>query len=138
MLIAVALGMPWGGAVPTAQAQTITVASADPPAGEQGTLNLSVLIKGKGFKNGAKAKFYRTGTADPGGVNVKSTKYVSSMQLIATVDIADAATIDLFDIEVQNADGRTGKGTELFSVTAKKVDPCSLPDPVPTPSGYIF
>jgi uncharacterized delta-60 repeat protein len=137
VFIAVALGLPWGGVVPTAQAQTITVTSADPPAGEQGTINLNVLIKGKGFKNGAKAKFYRTGTGDPDGINVKSTRYVSSTQLQATIDIADWATLSLFDIEVQNADGRTGKGTELFSVTAKKVDPCAVPAPTPTPSEHI-
>ena len=54
-------------------------------------LNLNVIIKGKGFKNGAKAKFFKTGTTDPAGVNVKSTQFVSSTQLIALVDIADAA-----------------------------------------------
>ena len=36
-----------------------------------------------------------------------------------------------------NADGRTGKGTELFSVVARKIDPCALPDPEPSPSSYI-
>ena len=118
-------------------AQTISVTSANPPSGEQGTLNLNVLIKGKGFKNGAKAKFYKTGTTDPAGVNVKSTQFVSSTQLVASIDIADTATIDLFDIQVANTDGRTGKGTELFSVVAKKVDPCTLPDPVPSLSSFI-
>ena len=132
VFVVVAFGLPWGGAVPAASAQTIQVTSADPPSGEQGTLNLNVLIKGKGFKNGAKAKFYKTGTTDPAGVNVKSTQFVSSSQLVATIDIADAAALALFDIEVRNADGRTGKGTELFSVTAKKIDPCTLPDPEPT------
>jgi uncharacterized delta-60 repeat protein len=135
--IAVTLGILWGGAVPAAYAQTIQVTAADPPSGEQGTLNLNVIIKGKGFKNGAKAKFYRTGTVDPDGINVKSTQYVSSTQLLANIDIADWATLALYDIEVRNADGRTGKGTELFSVTEKKIDPCSLPDPIPTPSAYI-
>ena len=132
LLIAVAVGLPWGGGVPEAQAQTIQVTAADPPTGEQGTINLNVLIKGKGFKNGAKAKFYKTGTTDPAGVNVKSTLYVSSTQLVANIDIADEAALALFDIEVRNADGRTGKGTELFSVTAKKVSACTAPDPVPT------
>jgi uncharacterized delta-60 repeat protein len=131
-----AIGLPWGGNVPAAVAQ-ISVTAADPPTGEQGTLNLSVLIKGKGFKNGAKAKWFKTGTTDPAGVNVKSTQYVSSTQLIATIDIADAASLSLFDIQVENTDGRTGKGTGLFSVVAKKIDPCTLPDPVPTPSSFL-
>ncbi len=127
VVIAVALGLPWGDAVPTASAQTISVASADPPTGEQGTLNLPVVVTGKGFKKGAQAKWFQTGTINPAGVHVKSTQFVSSTQLIATIDIDDGAAIDLFDIEVQNADGRTGKGTELFSVVEKKIDPCTLP-----------
>jgi uncharacterized delta-60 repeat protein len=135
--VLMAIGLPWGGNVPAAFAQTISVTAADPPTGEQGTLNLSVIIKGKGFKTGAKAKWFKTGTTDPAGVNVKSTQYVSSTQLIATIDIADAAALSKFDIQVANADGRTGKGTELFSVLAKRVDPCTLPDPLPMVSGYI-
>ncbi len=119
--VLMAIGLPWGGNVPAAFAQTISVTAADPPTGEQGALNLNVIIKGKGFKNGAKAKFYKTGTTDPAGVNVKSTQYVSSTQLVANIDIADGAALSLFDIEVRNADGRTGKGTELFSV-AEKID----------------
>jgi len=119
VLFAVSFGLPWSGAVPDAAAQ-ISVTAADPPTGEQGALNLNVLIKGKGFKNGAKANFYKTGTADPAGVNVKSTQFVSSTQLMVLIDIADAAALSLFDIQVQNTDGRTGKGTELFSVTAKR------------------
>jgi uncharacterized delta-60 repeat protein len=135
--VLMAIGLPWGGNVPAAFAQTISVTAADPPTGEQGTLNLNVIIKGKGFKNGAKAKWFKTGTTDPAGVNVKSTQFVSSTQLIATIDIDDAAALAKFDIQVANADGRTGKGTELFSVLAKKIDPCSMPYPDPSPSAYL-
>ncbi len=116
--VLMAIGLPWGGNVPEAFAQ-ISVTAADPPTGEQGALNLNVIIKGKGFKNGAKANWFKTGTTDAAGVNVKSTQFVSSTQLIATIDIADWAALSLFDIEVRNADGRTGKGTELFSVIRK-------------------
>jgi uncharacterized delta-60 repeat protein len=136
--VLMALGLPWGGSVPAAFAQAVSVTAADPPTGEQGTLNLSVLIKGKGFKNGAKAKWFKTGTTDPAGVNVKSTQFVSSTQLIATIDIADAAALSLFDIQVQNTDGRTGKGTGLFSVTTKAIDPCTLPDPEPSFSANVI
>jgi uncharacterized delta-60 repeat protein len=135
-LIAVLLGLPWGGAVPAALAQTISVTSANPPSGDQGTMGLSVAIAGKGFKNGAKAQFFLTGTTNPAGVNVKSTKYVSATQIVATIDIADTAALAQLDIQVQNTDGRTGKGTELFSVTARKIDPCTQPDAVPTPGWY--
>jgi len=41
VLIGVAFGLPWAGAVPTASAQTIQVTAADPPFGEQGALNLT-------------------------------------------------------------------------------------------------
>ncbi|MBS1212977.1 MAG: hypothetical protein H6R26_1594, partial [Proteobacteria bacterium] len=52
VVIAAAFVVLWGGAVPAATAQTIQVLAADPPSGEQGAINLNVLIKGKGFKNG--------------------------------------------------------------------------------------
>jgi uncharacterized delta-60 repeat protein len=137
-LIAVMFGLPWGGAVPAASAQTISVTAADPPTGEQGTLSLSVTIKGKGFKNGAQSQFFKTGTTNPAGVTVRSTKYVSATQIVATIDIADTAALAQFDIQVQNTDGRTGKGTELFSVLAKKIDPCTAPDPAPSPGWYTI
>jgi len=127
VLFAVLFGLPWSGIVPEAAAQ-ISVTAADPPTGEQGALNLNVIIKGKGFKNGAKAVFYKTKTTDPAGVNVKSTQFVSSTQLIANIDIADGAALSLFDIQVANTDGRTGKGTELFSVVVK--GPVSLDVPL--------
>jgi uncharacterized delta-60 repeat protein len=131
--VLMAIGLPWGGNVPAAFAQ-ISVTAADPPTGEQGTLNLSVIIKGKGFKNGAKAKWFKTGTTDPDGVAVRSTQFISSTDLVANIDIADWASLSLFDIQVQNTDGRTGKGTELFSVT-QKVDTCVVPNLEPT-NGY--
>jgi uncharacterized delta-60 repeat protein len=136
VLAAVALGLPWGGAVPTASAQAIQVTSATPPSAEQGTFSLPVTIKGNGFKKGAKAKFYKGGTTDPDGISVSSTRFIDSTQLVATIDVADTAAVSGFDIVVQNTDGRTGKGTELFKVT-EKIDPCTLPDPVPT-GGFCF
>ncbi len=136
-LVAVMLGLPWGGAAPAASEQPIAVTSANPPSGDQATLSLDVVIGGKSFKNGAKAAFFKTGTTDPAGVTVKSTKYVSATQIVATIDIADTAALAQFDIQVQNTDGRTGKGTELFSVTVKKIDPCTAPDPAPSPSWYV-
>ena len=104
---------------PAALAQEVQVTSADPPAAAQGTINLNVTIKGKGFKNGALAKFFVTGTADPGGVRVNSTAFISGSELRANIDVADAATIAKFDIVVLNSNGRSGKGTELFAVLEK-------------------
>lgn len=108
------------GSLMPAAAQTIQVSSANPPAAEQGTVNLNVSIKGKGFKNGAVATFLVTGNEiDSGGVTVNTTTFVSPSQLVANIDVAEGATISKFDVKVRNSDGRTGKGTELFSVVAK-------------------
>jgi uncharacterized delta-60 repeat protein len=114
LLFCAAIGAP----VPV-QAQTVQVLSADPPSAAQGTVNLNVLIKGKGFKNGALAKFLVTGTDDPGGIKVNSTTFVSSTSVTANIDVTDMAVLSKFDIQVMNRDGRGGKGTELFSVTQK-------------------
>ena len=109
----------WISAAGTAESQQIQVTSANPPAAEQGTVNLNVSIKGKGFKNGAVATFVLAGTEDPDGIAVNSTSFVNPSELVANITVADTATIAKFDIKVLNADGRIGKGTELFSVVAK-------------------
>jgi Tol biopolymer transport system component len=106
------------GAIPSAFAQTITVTSANPNSAGQGTVNLNVTVSGSGFKKGAAAKWFVTGTTNPGGVTVNSTAFNSSSQLTANITVAADATIAQFDILVANINGRTGKGTELFAVTA--------------------
>jgi uncharacterized delta-60 repeat protein len=106
--------------LPTSHAQSqVQVTAADPTATEQGTINLNVKVTGKGFKNGAKAQWFVTGTTNPGGVTVNSTTFVSSTELTANITVADTAVISNFDIQVLNSDGRGGKGTELFAVNAK-------------------
>jgi hypothetical protein len=45
---------------PSAFAQTVSVTSATPNNGPQSTLNLNVVIAGKGFAKGASAVFYLT------------------------------------------------------------------------------
>jgi hypothetical protein len=115
-------------AAPSALAQDITVTSAEPPSAGQGTVNLNVTIKGKGFKHGAQARFFVTTTADPGGIAVNSTTFVGGAELLANIDVAADATLANFDIEVQNANGRTGKGIELFAVTSGTAgDPSKSP-----------
>src|SRR6185436_16111281 len=47
-----------------------------------------------------------------------STTFVNSGELTANITISDTATIANFDIQVLNSDGRGGKGTELFAITA--------------------
>jgi uncharacterized delta-60 repeat protein len=121
------------GLVVETQGQQIQVTAADPTAAEQGTVNLNVKVTGKGFKNGAKAKWFVTGTTDSGGVTVNSTTFVSSTEVSANITVADSAVIANFDIQVLNSDGRGGKGTELFAVTAKGNNvACPAPQPAPT------
>ncbi len=110
---------------PRVFSQEIKVTSADPPSAPQGTVNLNVTVRGSGFRKGAQSKFFVTGTQDPGGIGVNQTTFVSSTELVANIDIADAALISKFDIEVLS-NGRRGKGTELFAVTAKGGGPSGL------------
>jgi hypothetical protein len=95
----------------------IQVNSTSPNSAAQGTVNLNVTIRGNGFKKGAKAQWFITGTTNPGGVTVNSTTFTGSSSLTANITIASGATISGYDVAVTNADGRTGKGTDLFAVT---------------------
>lgn len=97
-------------------AAQIQVNSANPSAAPQGTISLNVVVAGNGFKKGAKAQWFVTGTTNPGGVTVNSTTFNGSTQITANISVASDAAIANFDILVTNTDGRTGKGTDLFAV----------------------
>lgn len=98
----------------------VQVNEADPSSAERGTVNLDVTITGKNFEVSAVARFFVTGTTNPGGVVVNSTAFVSSKKLVANIDVGDLAELDLFDIEVEMlSNGRKGKGTEKFAVVEK-------------------
>jgi len=109
----------WGVIPAQLLAQSIQVTSANPNAAPQGTINLNVAVGGNGFKKGAKAAFFLSGTTNPDGVTVNSTSFNSSSQVTANITISDTTSIANFDIQVTNSDGRTGKGSQLFAVTAK-------------------
>ena len=94
----------------------ISVTSAMPNSATQGTINLNVTVGGKGFKAGAKAQWFLSGTTNPGGVTVNSTAFVNSNTLTANITVSSTAVVGNFDIVVKNTDGRTGKGSELFAV----------------------
>ena len=104
-----------------AVAQKISVKSATPASGEQGSVGLDVVVAGSGFGPGAQARFVLSGSDNPDGVAVRSTRFVSASQLVATLDIADTASLASFDIKV-TLSGRTGKGTDLFQVVQKGGD----------------
>ena len=98
-----------------AKPEKVVVSEATPNSAEQGT-TVPILIKGSGFAPGASVAFWRTGTTNPGGVTVLSVTYHDSQNITANIDVASAADIDNYDIEVQLSSRRKGKGTELFSV----------------------
>src|SRR5215471_8552753 len=100
-------------------AAQIQVTSSNPSAAPQGTTNLNVIVGGNGFKNGAKAKWFVTGTTNPGGVTVNSTTFNGPGQVTANITVASGAILSGYDIQVTNSDGRTGKGTDLFTVVQK-------------------
>ena len=110
IILGVLLGTP---ILTTAQIQ---VNSANPSAAPQGTTNLNVAISGSGFKKGANAKWFVTGTTNPGGVTVTSTTFNNAGQVTANITISSDAVVSGFDIAVTNTDGRTGKGTDKFAV----------------------
>ena len=68
-----------------------TVSAAAPAYGRQGETGEDVTITGSGFAPGAVATWSRNG--DTSKVSVRSTRYVSSTQLIATLDIAPDADL---------------------------------------------
>lgn len=128
------------GPIGLAHAQ-VKVTSADPASTTQGTVSLDVIINGSGFDNGSTARFLVTGTTNDGGVSVQKVVFKNSRQLVATIDVADAAATTKFDIEVTTTTGRKGKGTTLFSVLRKAVvapDPCvsGSPDYVANWAGF--
>jgi hypothetical protein len=97
----------------------IQVNSTNPEAAPQGTTNLNVTVNGNGFKRGAKAQWFVGGTTNPGGVTVNSTTFNGSTSLTANITIASDAVTSGFDVKVINIDGRTGVGSDAFTVTTK-------------------
>lgn len=100
---------------PCVLAQRIEVNEANPSYAEQGTTNLEVTIKGKGFRNGSVAEFVIAGTENPGGITVNATHFVDGNTLRSNIDVASNANLSKFDIIV-SFNRRTGKGKELFAV----------------------
>ena len=116
--------------VPPPAAAQVSVNSANPNNTTQSTVDLDVVVSGSGFKKGAKAQWFVSGTTNPGGVTVNSTRFNNSGQLTANISVSATATTGPFDIQVTNTDGRTGKGTELFAVKNKGASACIVPSPL--------
>jgi uncharacterized membrane protein len=91
-----------------------TVTSADPAAAPQDT-TLDVHVFGSSYDQGSRVDFARAGVVDP-KLQVNSTTFRSSTELVANVTVApDAATVS-YDIVVTKSTGKKGIGTEKFAV----------------------
>jgi hypothetical protein len=104
----------------------VKVTAATPSSTVQGTVSLDVVVSGSGFDSTSKAQFFVTGTTNLGGITVKKTVFRNSKEIVATIDVDDLAAIASFDIQVTLSSGRKGKGTTLFSVQSKTLDPCAV------------
>lgn len=100
----------------------VKVTAVVPSSAYQGTISLDVTVSGSGFDNSAKVQYFLPGTTNPGGITVKKVAFHNSQELVTTLDVADAAVLANFDIQVTLSNGRKGKGTSLFSVKAKPND----------------
>ena len=121
LIIGLALGFGFTISVVSA-APPIAVTSAEPDNAEQGTINLTVKINGRGFDNNMDVKFCRSETNDTcvdGGVDVQpgSVKFINPKQLEVTVNVGLEAVIGKFDIEaISLSSRRRGRGIEKFAV----------------------
>ena len=116
------------GLVPVGAALAqIKVTAATPASAVQGTTSLDVVVSGAGFDNSAKVQYFVSGTTNPGGITVKKVVFRNSKELVTTIDVADAADLASFDIQVTLSSGRKGKGTTLFSVKPKLTGPSATP-----------
>jgi len=94
----------------------ITVNAADPPYGNRGESGKQVRVFGSGFAAGDQASWQRNGVADP-KIQVLTTQFVSSSELLATISIAADADLAFYDIAVLRPGRKGGIGTTLFEVT---------------------
>jgi hypothetical protein len=90
-----------------------TVGSVAPAASVQDT-TLDVNIFGSGFTTGAAASWSLAG--DTTCVHVRSTRVVSSTQLVARIEVPSTAPLASYDVVVMLIGGKKGVGAELFEV----------------------
>ncbi|MHB8512331.1 MAG: beta strand repeat-containing protein [Actinomycetota bacterium] len=78
-----------------------TATSASPSSRGQGATSQDITIIGTNFLNGATVSFAGS------GITVRSTRFVDSAHLVATIDVASGATAAPSNITVQNPDFST-------------------------------
>jgi len=87
-----------------------TVTSTSPSSRGAGSANQVVAINGTGFDNGSTVSF------GGGGVTVDNTSFVSSTQLLATIDVAQGTPNGTRSVTVNNLDGGQGSCAACFTV----------------------
>jgi hypothetical protein len=118
-LVLVIVGMALTFSCPAQAAAPVKVDAATPSSGEQGTIDLDVVITGSGFEPDAAVDFLVTGSdTDTGNIVVNQVIFNDSRKLTAKVSLTNAKIAD-FDIKVRLMSGRNGKGISLFQVVAK-------------------
>lgn len=106
-------------------APSLAVSSTTPAFADRGQ-RLLVHVIGSGFDRTSVASWERGGASD-GHINVRSTQFVSSTEVIADVEIAPDADVALYDVAVTITllDGgrKKGVGIEKFEVTSAMLLP---------------
>ncbi|GEM_PF-2682375 len=92
-----------GGAAPT-------VAGITPNIAAQGASDLTIIINGSNFANGARVTFSES------GITTKTVNFVNSNRLQAVIDIAAAAPIGRRNVTVTNPDAQSGTATGVFEI----------------------
>lgn len=102
------------------------VAAVTPSFGRQGQVLVGVRITGSGYDNSAIASWERDGLPDP-AIRVLATRFLTSSELEADIEIDGDADVDLYDVSVTLSSGKRGIGIESFEVTTAVVaaDLCS-------------
>ena len=80
--------------------EAVKVTAADPSEAEQGAIALDITITGDGFGTDSEVEFLVTETEDPGGITVGPVNRRGPKELVVTIEVAEDATIEFFDIRV--------------------------------------
>ena len=91
----------------------VKVTAATPASAYQGTISLDVVVSGSGFDPSAKVQYFVTGTTNPGGITVTKVVFRKSTEMVTTIDVADAADLANFDIQVTLEQRPQGQGHDV-------------------------
>jgi len=133
-----ALGLSMLSHAYAAPPEKVTVTTANPNSALQGEL-LDVVISGSGFDHGSTVKYLVSGTSDDSQISVTAVTYnEADGTLTTTIQVAGAALISDYDIEVRNSSNRRGKGTTLFAVLTNESNAGGASEIITTTCDELF